>query len=220
MGINCWGKWAQPVAALTCVLLTPTVLAAGNAEAGKTKAAVCMGCHGADGNSPADLWPKLAGQLPQYLSRQLHDFKSGRRKNEQMSPMAQPLSDQDIEDLSAFFASQKITAAEVKQKNLLASGEKIFLKGKGRPDVVPACVGCHGLTGTGKADWSATMKLPPTTLAPAIGGQHAAYIVGQLKAYKTSARNNDEAHVMRDVASRLNDQDIAAVAEYLAGLVR
>ncbi|MBK6713666.1 MAG: cytochrome c4 [Burkholderiales bacterium] len=220
MGINKWGVQARRILALGLALAAPAVLAAGNAEAGKGKAAVCMGCHGADGNSPADMWPKLAGQLPQYLSRQLHDFKAGRRKNEQMSPMAQPLSEQDIEDLAAFFSSQKVTPAEVKQKNLLASGEKIFLKGKGRPDVVPACVGCHGLTGTGKSDWAVTMKLPPTTLAPAIGGQHAAYVVGQLKAYKTLARNNDEAHVMRDVASRLSDQDIAAVAEYVAGLTR
>src|SRR5574343_791669 len=84
-------------------------LAAGSAEAGKTKAAVCMGCHGVDGNSPADMWPKIAGQLPQYIAKQLHDFKAGRRKNEQMSPMAAPLGDQDIEDLAAFFSSQQVS---------------------------------------------------------------------------------------------------------------
>ena len=220
MGINNWGVQAHRFVALGLALVAPAVLAAGNAEAGKGKAAVCMGCHGADGNSPADMWPKLAGQLPQYLSRQLHDFKAGRRKNEQMSPMAQPLSDQDIEDLAAFFSSQKVTPAEVKQKNLLASGEKIFLKGKGRPDVVPACVGCHGLTGAGKADWADTMSRPPVTLAPALGGQHPAYTTGQLKAYQSKTRSNDEAHVMRDVASRLNERDMAAVAEYIGTLTR
>ena len=74
MGINKWGVQARRILALGLALAAPAVLAAGNAEAGKGKAAVCMGCHGADGNSPADMWPKLAGQLPQYLSRQLHDF--------------------------------------------------------------------------------------------------------------------------------------------------
>jgi cytochrome c553 len=197
-----------------------TVWAAGSPEAGKAKAAACMACHGPDGNSLADMWPKIAGQLPQYISRQLHDFKAGRRKNEQMSPMAQPLSDQDIEDLAAFFSSQAPTKLAPTKKELLAAGEKIYFKGKGRPDVVPACVGCHGMTGNGKSDWASLMKVAPTTLAPALGGQHPAYAVSQLKAYRSGARNNDEAHVMRDVAGRLSDQDIAAVAEYVSTLAR
>lgn len=209
--------WA--VAALATLGLGQA-MAAGSAEAGKTKAAVCMGCHGVDGNSPADMWPKLAGQLPQYISKQLHDFKDGRRANEQMSPMAQPLSDQDIEDLAAFFSTQKVNKPAALKAELLAAGEKIYLKGKGRPEVVPACVGCHAPAGQGKADWSATMKLPPATLAPAIGGQHAAYLARQLTAYQTKARSNDVGHVMRDIAGRLNDADIAAVAEYAASLAR
>lgn len=194
--------------------------AAGNAEAGKTKAAVCMGCHGPDGNSPADMWPKLAGQLPQYISRQLHDFKSGARKNEQMSPMAQPLSEQDIEDIAAFFSQQKASRNPNVNKDLLALGQQIYLKGKGRPDIVPACTGCHSPNGSGKSDWSTTMTLPPTTLAPAIGAQHPAYIATQLKAYRAKTRSNDEAHVMRDIAGRLTDSEIAAVAEYAGSLTR
>ena len=194
--------------------------AAGNADAGKAKAAACMACHGPDGNSLADMWPKLAGQLPQYLGRQLHDFKAGRRKNEQMSPMAQPLTDQDIEDLAAFFSQQKATRIASTKKDLLALGEKIYLKGKGRPQVVPACTGCHGMGGAGNSEWATLMKVPPTTLAPALGGQHPAYAASQLKAYKSGARNNDEAHVMRDVAGRLTDGEIVAVAEYVATLAR
>lgn len=210
-------RWALAALATLAAGQAP---AAGSAEAGKTKAAVCMGCHGVDGNSPADMWPKIAGQLPQYISKQLHDFKAGRRVNEQMSPMAQPLSDQDIDDLAAFFASQKVSKVAQLKTELLAAGEKIYLRGKGRPDVVPACVGCHAPAGQGKADWAATMKLPPATLAPAIGGQHAAYVASQLKAYKSKARNNDVGHVMRDVAGRLSDADILAVSEYAASLAR
>lgn len=211
-------SWALAAAAL---LAAGPTLAAGSAEAGKTKAAVCMGCHGVDGNSPADMWPKIAGQLAPYIVKQLHDFKDGRRKNEQMSPMAAPLSDQDIEDLAAFFSSQKVNANANLKAELLAAGQKIYLKGKGRPDVVPACLGCHAPAGQGKADWAdLQMKSPPPTLAPAIGGQHAAYLVRQLTAYKTGERNGDIGHVMRDVAGRLSDADIAAVAEYAASLTR
>lgn len=198
----------------------PHALAAGSAEAGKAKAAACMACHGPDGNSATDMWPKIAGQLPQYISKQLVDFKAGRRKNEQMSPMAQPLSDQDIADLSAFFATQKANRADVRNKEQLASGQKIYLKGKGRPEVVPACIGCHSPDGSGKADWSATMKNPPPTLAAAIGGQHPAYTQRQLHAYKSGGRTNDEAHVMRDIAGRMSEAEIAAVAEYVATLTR
>lgn len=183
------------------------------------KAAVCIGCHGPDGNSPADTWPKLAGQLPEYLTRQLHDFKAGRRKNEQMSPMAQPLTDPDIAELAAFFSKQQVRSGEGK-KELLASGEQLFLKGKGRPDVVAACVGCHGQNGGGRSDWSETMKIPPVILAPAIGGQHPAYVTKQLLAYKSGERSNDPAQIMRNIASRMSDDEIRAVSEYVATLKR
>lgn len=206
---------------LAALLSAPAAQAAGSAEAGKTKAAVCMGCHGPDGNSPADMWPKIAGQLQPYLVKQLHDFKDGRRKNEQMSPMAAPLSDQDMEDLAAFFASQKVSPAAAGKPELVAAGQKVYTRGKGRPAVVPACIGCHSPAGQGKADWAdLKMKAPPTTLAPSIGGQHPAYIARQLAAYKSGERANDVGRVMRDIAGRLDDADIAAVAEYAATLAR
>lgn len=196
------------------------VQAAGNADAGKQKAATCMACHGADGNSPNEMWPKIAGQLPQYIQKQLQDFKYGRRKNEQMSPMAQPLTEQDILDLAAYFGSQKAGRLEQPKNAAVALGEKIYMKGKGRPDAMAACVGCHGLNATGKADWSATMKVPPTTLAPALASQYPAYTSSQLKAYKTGARNNDIAQVMRDITSKLTQAEMDAVAAYLGTIAR
>ena len=183
------------------------------------KAAACMGCHGPDGNSPADTWPKLAGQLPEYIQKQLHDFKAGLRKNEQMSPMAQPLADPDIAELAAYFSKQTVRPGEGK-KELLAAGEQIFNKGKGRPNVVAACIGCHGQTGGGRADWKETMKTLPAFLAPAIGGQHAAYLAKQLLAYKSGERTNDPARIMRDIAGRMSDDEIHAVSEYAATLKR
>jgi cytochrome c553 len=184
-----------------------------------------MACHGPDGNSmalppPADPWPKLAGQVPEYIIKQLHDFKAGRRNNVQMSPQAQAVAETDIADIAAFFASQKVRPAEATRKDLLAKGEAMFLKGKGRPQVVAACVGCHGLNGVGNRDWAKLMVKEPVILAPAVGGQHASYVVKQLLAFRDAMRNNDNGKVMRDIAGRLDDNEIAAVAEYLSTLVR
>jgi cytochrome c553 len=200
-------------------------LAAGNPELGQQKAAVCMACHGPDGNSPplpdsAPPWPKLAGQIPEYIVKQVNDFKAGRRANEQMSPQAQLVPEADIADIAAYFASQKVSRQDTTQKELLAKGEQLFLKGKGRPQVVAACVGCHGFNGVGNRDWAKIMSQPPVILAPAIGGQHANYLVKQLKAYRDGSRTNDPAHVMSDIAARLDEGEIVAVAEYVSSLVR
>ncbi len=196
-----------------------SALAAGNVDAGRTKAGTCMACHGPDGNSPADTWPKLAGQMPEYITKQLRDFRAGARSNEQMSPMAKPLSDQDIADLAAYFSSQQVKLGEGKAE-LLAQGQSIFSKGKGRPAVVAACTGCHGATGGGNRDWNSRYSSAPSVLAPAIGSQQPAYIVRQLKAYRDGTRSNDIGQVMRNIAVRLDDADIAAVAEYAATLPR
>jgi cytochrome c553 len=195
----------------------------GNAEAGQQKSAACGGCHGADGNSAPEIFaalkaPKLAAQVPEYIVKSLHDFKSGRRSNETMSPQAQAVAEVDMADIAAWFASQKVAPNVVQNKELMAQGEKIFFKGKGRPDVVAACVGCHGLKGIGNRDWGKTMSKVPAVLAPAIGGQHAGYVSDQLKAYKSGKRATDPAKVMRDIAGRMDDKDIAAVSEYIASL--
>lgn len=216
---------AKRLPSLILAALATTALAAGNPEAGKQKAAACMACHGADGNSmalppPSDPWPKLAGQVPEYVIKQIHDFKAGKRSNSQMSPQAQAVAEADVADIAAYFAQQKVKPNEAGNPELLAAGEKIFYKGKGRPNVVAACVGCHGLNGVGNKDWNKLMATQPAVLAPAIGGQHASYLLKQLKAYKDGTRSNDAAHVMRDVTSRLTDQDLEAVAVFVASLNR
>jgi len=215
----------QRLAALILLGAASTALAAGNPEAGEKKAAACIACHGPDGNSPAlppptEQWPKLAGQLPEYLTSQMLDFKAGRRSNAQMSPQAQAVAESDIADIAAFFAKQKVKPNEPGDKALIAQGEKLFFNGKGRPNLVAACVGCHGLDGSGNRDWNKTMSSLPAVLAPAIGGQHASYVAAQLKAYRDGSRRNERANVMRDIARRLNDKDIAAVSEYVASLTR
>lgn len=192
--------------------------AAGDPAAGQTKAAVCAACHGADGNSPNPQWPTLAGQIPEYVSKQLHDFKAGRRSDPLMSPMAQPLSDQDVQDLAAYFSQQKAQPGSGKAE-VAAQGEKLYLKGRQRPTVI-ACTGCHGPTGAGNQAWGKTLAAPPTVLAPALSGQHVGYIVKQLKDYRGGQRKNDVGRVMRDIASRLTDQDIVALAEYITTLKR
>ena len=199
--------------------------AAGNPELGQQKAAACMACHGPDGNSvllpaPAEPWPKLAGQMPEYITKQLHDFKAGKRANVQMSPMAQTVVEADIPDLAAFFSKQQVKASEAADKNLLAAGEKLFLKGKGRPAYVAACVGCHGINGVGQRGWAESYKIAPSVLAPAIGGQHASYIAKQLKGFRDGSRANDVGKVMKTVAMNLDDKEIAAVAEYVSSLAR
>jgi cytochrome c553 len=158
--------------------------------------------------------------VPEYTVKQIHDFKAGRRSNEQMSPQAQMVADADIADIAAFFASQKVSRQDATQKQVLAKGEKLFLKGKGRPQVVAACVGCHGFNGIGNRDWAKTMSKAPVILAPAIGGQHANYLVKQLKAYRDGSRNNDPGKVMTDIAARLDESEMIAVAEYLSTLAR
>jgi cytochrome c553 len=206
--------------------LVPVALAAGNSVAGQQKAAACGACHGVDGNSTPEIFaalkaPKLAGQTPEYIAKALHDFKAGRRTNESMSPQAQVVAEADIADLAAYFAAQPSKPNATADKNLMAQGEKIYQKGKWqRPNTVIACGGCHGPKGIGNRDWSNVYSKAPAILAPAIGGQHAAYVGAQLRAYKSGARSTDPGGVMRNIASRMDEKDIAAVAEYVAALAR
>ncbi len=210
---------------LASLSVSQLVSAAGNSELGQQKAAACIGCHGPDGNSPtlpssAEQWPKLAGQMPEYIAKQITDFKAGKRKNGQMSPQAQNVVEMDIADIAAFFAKQQVKAGEAADKSLLAQGEKLFLKGKGRPDAVAACVGCHGINGVGQRTWANSYKSTPTVLTPAIGGQHSRYTVKQLQTFRDGSRANDVGSVMHNIAMRLDDKDIAAVAEYVSTLAR
>ena len=207
---------------LMAVLMMSTnvaATAAGNPQAGMQKAAACMACHGPDGNSLADMWPKLAGQLPDYIVKQLQDFKAKRRQDDLMSPQAANVADIDMADIAAFFSSQTVKGAE-SDKSKLALGEQIYRKGKGRPVPVTACIGCHSPTGAGNRDWNKTQSHVPAVLAPAIGSQHVAYLEKQLKAYRDGKRSNDPAHVMRDLTRGLSDEELVAVAAYVAMLKR
>lgn len=185
----------------------------GDAAAGKTKAAACGACHGADGNSPAPTFPKLAGQGERYLVKQIHDIKSGARPVPAMAGQTDNLSEQDIADIAAYYAGQKGSVNQAK-KDLVARGEAIY-RGGVREKGVPACAACHSPTGAGNA---------PAGF-PKLGGQHADYVTTQLKAYRAAAdgdaagrANDGDTKPMRGVAARMSDAEIAAVASYISGL--
>src|SRR5690606_32359217 len=185
----------------------------GDAAAGKTKAAACGACHGADGNSPAPTFPKLAGQGERYLVKQIHDIKSGARPVPAMAGQTDNLSEQDIADIAAYYAGQKGSVNQAK-KDLVARGEAIY-RGGVREKGVPACAACHSPTGAGNA---------PAGF-PKLGGQHAEYVTTQLKAYRAAAdgdaagrANDGDTKPMRGVAARMSDAEIAAVASYISGL--
>ncbi len=180
--------------------------AVGSASAGQGKAAVCSACHGMDGNSVMPLWPSLAGQHEQFISKQLMDFKSGARKDDTMTAMAAPLSDQDVADLAAWYASQKATIGSANAEKA-APGEQLYRAGDAGKGLA-ACMACHGPNGAGN----------PAAKFPALGGQHAAYTAKTLKDFRDGKRSNDPANMMRDVAAKMSDAQIEAVAEYIAGL--
>jgi len=173
---------------------------------------VCASCHGADGNSAGGAYPKLAGQHPEYLVKQLMDFKTQpgakqpARNNAIMAAMAAPLSNQDMVNVAAYFAAQTPKPGYAHNKNTVPLGEKIYRAGIAER-AVPACASCHGPTGQG---------IP--VQYPRLSGQWADYTVAQLTAFTQGpgARNNSDP--MHTIASRLSDSDIKAVADYIAGL--
>ena len=183
-----------------------SVWAEGNAEAGKTKSAVCAACHNADGNSVNPEWPKLAGQHPNYIIKELNDFKNDKRVNATMSPMAKPLSEQDMADLAAYFSSQAKKLGEADQTKV-GLGEQVY-KGGNNATGVAACAACHGPTGAGN----------PAANFPSLNGQHATYVKAQLLNFRSGARANDAGKMMRNVAAKMSDAEIDSVAEYIAGL--
>jgi len=164
----------------------------------------CASCHNADGNSAIAANPKLAQQHPEYILKQLQDFKSGKRKSAIMKPLAEALSDQDMRDISWFVGSKPIKTGFAKEKDLVALGEKIYRGGIGERQI-PACAGCHSPNGAG---------IP--SQYPRLGGQHADYTIAQLVAFRDGVRLNSPQ--MNGVAARLNDREIKAVSDYIAGL--
>lgn len=180
---------------------TAADMAAGEATAG----AVCAGCHMPDGNSVVDMFPKLAGQHAQYISKQLNDYKSGARKDDTMTGMAFTLAtDADVENVAAYFASQQ-SAAAVADESKVALGKDIY-RGGNTATGLPACMGCHGPNGSGN----------PTAKFPALAGQHAAYTIKQLNLFRDGTRENDNNKMMRNVAAKMSTAEIEAVANYIA----
>ena len=166
--------------------------------------AVCVACHAADGNSTIAVNPSLAQQHPEYLVKQLQDFKSGKRADPVMQGMAAMLSDDDMRNVAAWLASQKAKEGFAKDKDLVALGERIY-RGGIQDRHIAACAGCHSPNGAG---------IP--VQYPRLSGQHADYTVKQLTDFRDGKRGNNPQ--MRDVAAKLNDREIKAVADYIAGL--
>ncbi len=169
-----------------------------------TYTALCVACHAADGNSDAPVNPKLAQQHPEYLVKQLQEFKSGKRKNAVMQGFAAALSEDDMKNIAYWLASKKAKPGFAKDKDLVTLGERIY-RGGISDRQVPACAGCHSPTGAG---------IP--SQYPRLGGQHAEYTASQLTAFRDGVRNNNLP--MSQVAAKLNDKEIRAVADYIAGL--
>lgn len=194
------------VSALMSAIATPTLLAQGDAAAGQAKSALCATCHGNDGNSQLAINPKLAGQSAKYMVKQLMDFKSGARPGPTMAAMVAALSEEDMEDIAAWYASQEVTlgGADPEQLEL---GESIYRAGV-QDLSVAACSACHAPNGQGNA---------PAGF-PALGGQHPEYTLMQLKQFRSGERANDPSGMMRTVVERLTDNELEALASYLSGL--
>jgi cytochrome c553 len=184
-----------------------TARAEGDLEAGKTKSATCVACHNADGNSVNPEWPKLAGQHEGYVIQQLLYFSNGERDNAIMKGIAANLTDQDREDLAAYFASQKVVYGTA-DPELVELGEMIYRGGNSESGVAP-CMGCHGPNGAGN---------PPANY-PALRGQHAKYVENQLHGFAEGNRINENSiKMMQITASRMTNKEIRAVASYIQGL--
>lgn len=185
----------------------------GNVEAGKAKSATCAACHGPDGNSPTDMYPKIAGQHASYIFKQLKEFKLGAstggkegRNNAVMAGMVAALSEQDMKDLAVFYASQTMKPGSTPE-DVVAEGQQLFRAGDAARGI-PACIACHGPRGVGHS------------LAgfPKISFQHAAYVKTQLESFRNGSRANDMNGMMRDISKKLTDHDIEVLSKYVGGL--
>jgi len=180
----------------------------GDVKAGKTKSELCQGCHGENGMSvDPTTFPNLAGQYAGYIFKQVQDFQLGNRNDDTMSAMAATVTSmKDLKDIAVYYASQPIMKGKGSGNK---TGEEIFLNGDAKSGVY-GCVNCHGKDGKGKSK--------SNSLFPVIGGQTKAYLIKQLSNLKTGKRNNDPAGMMQDIASKLSDEQIKAVAEYISSL--
>ncbi len=166
---------------------------------------LCAGCHSEDGNSVIPENPKLAGFDPEYIIKQLSDFKSGKRTSLVMGAMVGQIGEGDFDALAGYYSEQKRAPGVVANPKLAAQGQLIYDEGI-VGSAVPACSGCHNEDGSGTAKF------------PRLAGQHPAYVVQQMINFKNDSRNNDSREVMRAVAKRMNEPEMRAVAEYITGL--
>jgi cytochrome c553 len=195
---------ASSVVSLASMPVMAAEAAAEKQTAAQIVSTVCAACHGTDGNSAITANPKLAAQHPEYLVKQLTEFKSGKRANAVMSGMAAGLSDDDMKNLAAYFATQNLKLGQAKTNGKGSLGEKIYRGGIAATGV-PACAACHGATGAG---------LPKQF--PRVAGQHADYTLAQLRTLRTGERAN--APMMMTIATKMTDAEMAAVADYIQGL--
>lgn len=181
--------------------------AAGDAAAGQGKIAMCSACHNADGNSLLPNFPKLAGQGERYLFKQMQEIKSGVRPVVEMTGMLDAMTDQDLQDIAAWYNSQKGTIGAT-APDLVERGEALFRGGK-LEDGMPACIGCHLPNGEGL----------DLAIYPKLNGQHASYTAKQLTDFREGDRVNDgDAMIMRSIAAKLSNKDIKAISSYIEGL--
>lgn len=195
------------------ILVLALALGVGTSEAadpaaGGVRAAACAGCHGADGNSTAPSWPKLAGQQAAYLEKQLADFQNGARVDPMMSGIVRGLTPDERSNVAAWYASRTIQPGPAVGDT--ATGARLYFQGR-RDGGVPPCAACHGDDGRGSAGFGGGGF-------PALAGQHAPYTAAQLRALATGYRANDPGGMMRHVASKLSESEILAVAAYLQSM--
>lgn len=220
-----WGWIWKMVRLLTLFFVVLSPLFAvdfGDATRGKALSSTCVVCHGVDGNSPSDAFPKIAGQHVGYTFKQLKDFKSKKRNNAIMSGFVAALSEQDMKDLASYFAQQTSApnvAKKDKDKDLIALGKRLYRGGHIKLGI-PACAACHSPKGRGIAG----------AKFPKISAQHPAYTIAQLKAFRQAilneqlsdnpqpARENDAQKMMRQISGKLTDKQINALAHYIATL--
>lgn len=183
-------------------------LVEGSPEAGQAKAATCAACHGPQGNSVNPQWPSLAGQNAPYLVEQLEAFKEGTRADVLMTGQAMALSEQDMRDLAVYYAAQAPQPKVVANPGTLDNGAALY-RGGDPENNLAACAACHGPTGQGN----------PAAAYPMLKGQHATYTATQLRAYASGARKSDGPNrIMREIAVRMREDDIVALASYIQGL--
>ena len=194
--------------ALAAFEVQASSLVEGSIEDGKAKSITCAACHGPEGNSANPLWPNIAGQNAPYILAQLKAFKEGARQDPLMTSQAMLLSDEDMADLAVYFESLPAAAQAVKDPGTVGRGEGLY-RGGNLETGVAACIACHGPTGDGN----------PAAKYPALRGQHADYVAKTLRDYASGARTSDgKTQVMRDIAGRLTDDEIAAISSYVQGL--